>query len=251
MPNRIPAATVVLMRQPASGSPEVLMIERAAGMVFAGGALVFPGGRVDPGDVELAHGIGSGGLEIDEVAARIAAVRETIEEVGIAIGLAPQPLPEQLAEMRRALASGESFGALLARAAIRPDPSALVPFARWCPNLNELRTFDTRFYLAASPADAVAEADGGESVHALWATAKQVLALAEAGERQIIFPTKRNLERIALFGDFETACAQAGSFPARTITPWIEEREGEKWLCIPDDHGYPVTAERLATATRG
>jgi len=250
MQNPVPAATVVLMRQAAGSSPQLLMIERAAGMAFAGGALVFPGGRVDPQDFELARLIVWPDLDIEERAARIAAIRETIEEVGIAVGLDPQPRPEQVAEIRSALAAGGDLAGLLADAALRIDLSALVPFARWCPNFREARSFDTRFYLAVSPPDAVADADGGESVHALWARADEILALADSGERQVIFPTRRNLERLARLADFQAACAHASAYPVRTIRPWIEEREGEKWLCIPDDQGYPVTAERLGTAKR-
>src|SRR6478735_6240795 len=84
-PELIPAATVIVMRETA-GAPEVLMLERAAGMAFAGGALVFPGGRIDPGDHALAARLGA--TDADEAAARIAAIRETIEEAGIALGMA-------------------------------------------------------------------------------------------------------------------------------------------------------------------
>src|SRR3546814_2600309 len=52
---------------------------------FAAGAVVFPGGRVDPDDYRVArlHGFG-----IDEAdgAARVAALRETLEETGLAVG---------------------------------------------------------------------------------------------------------------------------------------------------------------------
>ena len=34
------------------------------------------------------------------------------------------------------------------------------------------------------------------------------------------------------------------------VTPWIEERGGEKLLCIPEGIGYPVTSEPLETARR-
>ena len=44
----IPAATLILVRDMADGPPEFLMVERAATMAFAAGALVFPGGRTDP-----------------------------------------------------------------------------------------------------------------------------------------------------------------------------------------------------------
>ena len=65
---------------------EVLVItQRAAGMVFAGGALVFPGGRIDPEDrVRAAQ---HSDLPEDDAAARIAAIRETVEEVGFDFGL--------------------------------------------------------------------------------------------------------------------------------------------------------------------
>ena len=40
----IPAATLVLFREQADGAPELLFVERAKAMVFAGGALVFSAG---------------------------------------------------------------------------------------------------------------------------------------------------------------------------------------------------------------
>ena len=82
----IPAATVIVMRDVPDGPPELLMVERAAAMSFAGGALVFPGGRVDPGDFVLA---GRHAGDVEENAARIAAIRETLEEAGVAVGLYP------------------------------------------------------------------------------------------------------------------------------------------------------------------
>jgi hypothetical protein len=36
----------------------------------------------------------------------------------------------------------------------------------------------------------------------------------------------------------------------RQITPWVEERDGGRWVCIPEGIGYPVTAERYETARR-
>ncbi|MEZ5261046.1 MAG: NUDIX domain-containing protein [Acidimicrobiales bacterium] len=74
----VPAATVLLLRDGADGL-EVLMVRRNASLAFAGGAWVFPGGRVDPGDVDPAH-------PDDEIAtARRAAAREAQEEAGLAL----------------------------------------------------------------------------------------------------------------------------------------------------------------------
>src|SRR3546814_5212330 len=40
---------------------------------------------------------------------------------------------------------------LLAARGERLALETLVPFARWCPNFKEARTFDTRFYAVAAP----------------------------------------------------------------------------------------------------
>jgi 8-oxo-dGTP pyrophosphatase MutT (NUDIX family) len=244
-PDPIPAATIVLFREAAEGPPELLMVERSAAMAFAAGALVFPGGRVDPGDHRLVHA----GDPADG-AARVAAIRETIEEAGVAVGLVPAPSPETVAVIRAGLAGGTAFADLLEQAGLALDFDALCPFARWLPDYAG-RIFDTHFYLARLPAGTVALADGGESVRAIWVTAPDALAAADAGRCRIIFPTRRNLERLALATSYDHACAEAASRPIGTITPWIEQRGGEDWLCIPAAQGYPVTAERMSTVLRG
>ena len=244
----IPAATLVLFRDAGDGAPELLMVERAKAMAFAGGAMVFPGGRIDPGDHALAEIIGDGE---QDAAARVAAIRETIEEAGVAIGLSPCPSPQCLAAIRRRLHAGEAFGAILSEEGLTLTLDALVPFARWLPAHPHMRIFDTLFFLARAPDDARATVDATENVRLLWSTAAAMLATADAGRATIIYPTRRNLERLALFGSYADAVAQALAHPVRTITPFAEDREGTSYLCIPDDLGYPVTAEPMGAAMRG
>jgi 8-oxo-dGTP pyrophosphatase MutT (NUDIX family) len=249
LPPPIPAATLILMRPNAGGkgrAPEILMMERAANMAFAAGALVFPGGRIDPQDAALAARFAE-----EDAAARIAAIRETIEETGIAAALLPAPDAETVAALRVGLAAGEELAGLLDRYGLTLDLAALTPFARWCPNFRETRRFDAHFYLAAAPANAhPASADDTESVRALWAPAADILAEIAQGEAHAIFPTRRNLERLARFASLDEARADATAHPVETVIPWIEERGGSQWLCIPENIGYPVTAEPLETARR-
>ncbi|MGH6785559.1 MAG: NUDIX hydrolase, partial [Novosphingobium sp.] len=87
--------------------------------------------------------------------------------------------------------------------------------------------------------------------HLFWASAAEALELADSGEIKIIFPTRRNLERLALFASFAEASAHAARVPVKMVTPWMEEREGKRWLRIPEDAGYPVHAELLTSAMRG
>ena len=244
MTDPIPAATLVLFRDGPEGC-EHLFVERAATMVFAGGALVFPGGRVDPGDYALAARYPH--LDPDDAAARVAAIRETIEETGIAISI-----DGDVEALRAALFEGATMATLVDRHSVALDLDALVPFARWCPNFKETRTFDTRFYLArVDPDHAEARVDATENVRLFWARATDVLAMADAGEAKIIFPTRRNLERLATLADYDAATAHAATHPVAMITPWIEARDDAHHLCIPEGLGYPVTAEPLGTTFRG
>jgi 8-oxo-dGTP pyrophosphatase MutT (NUDIX family) len=247
LPEAIPAATLILMRPGADGAPELLMMERSGTMAFAAGALVFPGGRIDSDD----HLIARFHPDWPDAAARIAAIRETIEETGIAPAMRPQPSGQEAAAIRAELAGGALFSVLLETGGIALDLEALTPFARWCPNFRETRRFDTFFYLAEPPPGAhAASADDTESVHAFWASAAHVLAEIDAGRAHAIFPTRRNLERLAGFASIDEARADAARHPIRKITPWVEQRGGSPHVCIPEDIGYPVTSEPLETARR-
>ncbi|MEG3169665.1 NUDIX domain-containing protein [Sphingomonas sp. LB3N6] len=249
LPSAIPAATLVIFRARGAERPELLFVERAKAMAFAGGALVFPGGRIDPGDHALATVSGRGD---PDAAARIAAIRETIEEVGIPVGLSPLPAMNAFERLRAALHQGIAFGQALADVEAGLDLDALTYFARWRPAHAHARIFDTHFYLARLPAGApAARVDATENVRLVWATAADVLAEADAGRATIIFPTRRNLERLAQFADFEAAVTDARAHPVRTVTPWTETRDGVEHLCIPDDLGYPVTSEPMSDAVRG
>jgi 8-oxo-dGTP pyrophosphatase MutT (NUDIX family) len=247
LPEPIPAATLILMRPAVDGPPELLMMERAETMAFAAGALVFPGGRIDSDDHEIARRYRS----FVDAPSRIAAIRETVEETGIAPAMNPDPAPGAVVAIREELTGGTAFSAVLDMTGIRLELDALTPFARWCPNFRETRRFDTLFYLAEAPAETDPHsADERESVRTFWASARDILAELEAGRAHAIFPTRRNLERLARFASLEEARADAARHEVEKITPWVEERDGSRWVCIPEGIGYPVTAELLETARR-
>jgi 8-oxo-dGTP pyrophosphatase MutT (NUDIX family) len=212
----IDAASLILMRDRPDGPPLILMVQRASSLVFASGAYVFPGGRLDPEDRAAAERFPV--LDPVEAASRIAAVRETVEETGIVIDT---PI------------------------------EALVPFARWRPDFEQVpRRFDTRFYLASIEARQEPKADGTETTRAFWSSAADMMARCEAGDGHAIFPTRRLLERLACFASFAEAREQAEWLPQQVITPWIETDAHGDRLCIPEDAGYPVTSEPISNALR-
>lgn len=247
----IPAATLVIMRPSDAGGPdEILMVKRSDKMAFAAGAVVFPGGRVDPDDYRVARLYGFGIDEADG-AARVAALRETLEETGLAVGW-PELAEEDVAGVRQALLGGTLLSDILAARGDRIALESFVPFARWCPNFREARTFDTRFYaVAAPPHGHELTVEEAEHSHIFWASAAETLAMADRGELSVIFPTRRNLERLAQVTDFAGFSAHSGQFPVELITPWIEQRDGQSFLCIPGHLGYPVTSESFERVRRG
>jgi 8-oxo-dGTP pyrophosphatase MutT (NUDIX family) len=253
-PVATPAATMVIFREnPDSGAPLLLMVERIKAMAFAGGAAVFPGGKVDAADFDYAAMLG-GPLPLDEAAARLAAIRETIEEAGLALGLSGVSDPADCHDARAALHDGESLQVICNRHGWTPDFEQLVPWSRWRPPAFEgaTRVFDTRFYLVDAGRSAPsATVDNTENTALFWASAAEALQCADEGKIKIIFPTRRNLERLALFGSFDVAAAHAAEHPVATVLTYIDKRADGQWLSIPDGHGYPVLAEPMERAMRG
>ncbi|MEE9434393.1 MAG: NUDIX hydrolase [Sphingorhabdus sp.] len=257
-PEAKPAATMIIMhKDPGGGAPKILMMERVKTMAFAGGAAVFPGGKVDPADFEYAATLDDSltlGLDNDEVAARLAVIRETIEEAGLALGLTGVSDPADCAAAREALHSGAPLSQVCADNGWTPDLAKLIPWARWRPPAfeNTPRIFDTRFYLVdAGDAELNAVVDATENKMLFWASAQEVLSLANDRKVKIIFPTRRNLERLAQFDSFDAAAAHAGEYPVTTVLTYVDDRADGKYLAIPDGHGYPVIAEPIAQAMRG
>lgn len=241
----IPAATVILVRDREAGDCEVLMVERAGGMAFAAGAMVFPGGRIDEADRALAESAGTD-------AALVAAIREAIEETAIPVGLSPQPDAAVTARLQEQLLADRPLADVLAENGFVLDPGALVPFARWVPQFHAVRRFDTLFFIAEAPAgDWQPRVVEGECASAEWVAPADVLEREKTGEARLIFPTRRTLERLAQHDSFEQVRADAEAFPIEPITPWVEERGGEKFITIPAHLGFPVTQERLDGLWRG
>ncbi len=259
----IPAATVILLRDSADG-PEILMVQRGENLAFAGGAMVFPGGRVDDADVVTARdpelATGFAGLDDDDAAARIACCREALEETGVLLTSGDAPDPDALAQSRANLSAGPemaeacSFAAMLAALGHTVAADRFIPFARWEPPAAAAikRRFDTRFYLADAghTASAAISPDGNEAVAIHWTTAAAALAREAEGNAALVFPTKCNLQRLAQYPDVAAIMAAAASRPPPYIQPEFVKRDGKMWLTIPEGCDYPVTEEPIDAVRR-
>lgn len=250
------AATIILFREIGGQSPSAhLMVKRTRNMAFAAGALTFPGGKIEADDHALAameEVLCNHPADRDECAHRIGGIRELLEEAGIALGVTPGPDAETLPRWRTRLKQGEHFSAILRENGHILDLGLLTPWARWCPRPGRHRRFDTRFYIArVDPgADVDVNVDQDELQSHVWISAQRAIDGAAVGEHHIIFPTMRNLERLAAHSTFERASEHARSIENCTISPKVIDLEGERWLCIPKDAGYPVTRQKVSEITK-
>lgn len=253
-PDIKPAATILLLRD--NPEFEVLMVKRHHQIDFASGALVFPGGKSHAGDHDPAwaeHAVGWGAFDAEQRGLRIAAIREVFEEAGILLGVRAdgQAIGGESAslEVRAKVDAGEiAFLDVVRELGVSIDLNALTIFARWITPPLTPKRFDTWFYVAAAPDDQVAACDGRETVDAEWIAPAEVLRLAQAGERKVIFPTRMNVQLLAEATSADDCVARAKARALVTVEPQIQDRPAGKVLVLPPDAGYGVVEEPLSSA---
>jgi 8-oxo-dGTP pyrophosphatase MutT (NUDIX family) len=129
----------------------------------------------------------------DEQAIRVAATRELHEEAGIELG------PE----------------------------AELIAFARWITPAELRIRFDAWFFLAAAPAGASPVIDGAEIVDFRWSTPSAALAAQRRGELELVFPTIKQLERLATFATADELLAAARGQDVVAVQPRVVITDGQ------------------------
>jgi 8-oxo-dGTP pyrophosphatase MutT (NUDIX family) len=252
-----PAATVIILRDGCHGI-EVFMVVRHRAIDFAAGALVFPGGKVDPADAD------TGWTALAPLTATpphrpyyVAAARESFEEAGLMLarrrgadGLLSADEAQRLVDGHRAnlLTGAISFLQIVRREDLTLATDLMVPFAHWITPAGVPKRFDTHFLLVAAPMHQLGAHDGAESVEGLWISPQQALSEAQAGTRTLVFATQMNLSKLARHATVAEAIATARASPIVTVTPEVERLpEGRRRLRIPAEAGYGVS-EVVVTA---
>lgn len=232
-----------MLRDSAAGV-EVFMVRRTATIAFMAGAHVFPGGRVDAAD--------RGDF-------RLSAIRELFEEARLllacdAAGVRPAfASPSELARWdaaREAVHAGrQPFLDVLAAAGLAPDLAATVPWAHWVTPPNEVRRFDTRFFVAIAPAAQVPAHDQIESDASGWIRPADAIARCLGGALHLPPPTWATLRELE---PFDTAADAVAGARRRTIierAPILRERAGRREIVLPGDPEHP-TPEAVRYETR-
>jgi 8-oxo-dGTP pyrophosphatase MutT (NUDIX family) len=214
VPEAIPAATVILVRdapeaRPDGGRLEVLMLRRTSKVAF-GGMWVFPGGKLEDEDRAPDDPPGEAG---DEAAARRAAIREAAEECALVV-----------------------------------DPDEVRTWARWTPPPGAPRRFATWFFLARVPAGEVA-VDGGEILDHRWQPPNEVLAARDRGEVDLAPPTWMTLHELAPLPDVEAALAHTAGRPVLHYQTRWQVVDGGAVALWEGDAGYE-TSDAAAAGPR-
>jgi 8-oxo-dGTP pyrophosphatase MutT (NUDIX family) len=262
------AATVMLLRPPQSAGPgprgpagdagsgiEVYMLRRKSSMAFAPGAFVFPGGSVDPRDVD--EEVGWAGPDIAELgrvldtppelarALACAAVRETFEESGVLLAgpsadaaVADTTGADWEADRKALLDRSLSLAGLLRRRRLVLRGDLLLPWSRWITPVIEERRYDTRFFAAALPPGQRTRDVGGEAAEVAWIRPGDAIAAGRSGEILLWPPTAVTLAQL-------DACANVAAALAKPrqlipLLPEISLADGDAWLTVPEGQEYPL-----------
>jgi 8-oxo-dGTP pyrophosphatase MutT (NUDIX family) len=255
----VDAATLVLLRDSAQGL-EVFCVERNRGSRFMGGALVFPGGKVEAGDRDPAwrplllapHArlpeVGGGGRLRPELA--LAACRESLEEAAI-LPVSGTLTHDEALQLRQALESGpEVLREALAGQRLQVDLASLVPFARWVTPAAEARRFDTRFFMMRTPPGQDGAHDDRETMASFWATPNAVQERWEAKDIQMAPPTHHTLVRLSRSHTVEGALREVETARLDPICPVLVDQAGAMALTLPGDPEHPQDKRLIDGRTR-
>jgi 8-oxo-dGTP pyrophosphatase MutT (NUDIX family) len=242
------AATVVLLRARGEET-EVFLVRRHGQSAFMGGAYVFPGGKLDGADRELASFVrdpsfaerleptpGRSLSVEDAIGLHAAACRELFEEAGVLIADGAAG-----AEWRTRLQSGEATLAEMCRAeGLIPRLERLTYFAHWVTPSLEQRRYDTRFFLVELPPDQTPIHDDRETTEEAWLTPGEALAMHEKREIFLPPPTQRTLEELGPGAPHEII-ARAGERTIAAILPKVSVLDGRFTILLPWDPDYETT----------
>lgn len=175
------AATVVVVRDGDYGL-EVLMVLRHKKLKFGGGSWVFPGGRVDEADYSRADSHEPPAMP-SEVPAAYSDVAETTHlDVNSALADV-EASPEKFAAARRA-----AVRETLEETGLSVGIDDMVCFSHWIPPPIAPKRFATWFFVVAAPEDQEVVVDGGEITDHVWIKPQDKIRMRNEGEEDDMLP---------------------------------------------------------------
>ncbi|MGE8396452.1 MAG: NUDIX hydrolase, partial [Comamonas sp.] len=193
------AATLLLLRDRADGGWEVLMTRRSDKASFVPGAYVFPGGGIEAQDMQAhAQVQHREDMSAEALTAAIAAVRETMEEMGVLLAVHANGRAATQTDVD-ALDRMTPLWPQLANAGLQLDVRAVWQIAHWTADRNLPRRFAVPFFVARMPEGQTPVADESEQFEPVWVNPQEALDRYQCGQMPMIFPTLRTLERLTRY----------------------------------------------------
>ena len=194
-PDPRPASTVALLRDTANGL-ETLLLKRNQALLFAGGLWVFPGGAIDEEDIAAADG------DI-QLASRLAAVREALEESGL-----------------------------------EPRLEDMIQLSHWTTPVVEPKRFSTWIYAAPVASDKEVVIDGSEIHESRWIGVREAVSAHEDGELGMLPPTYITLRDLARYDSVAQMLAGESERVPDEVFPVFGEAAGKVVVMYRGDAGY-------------
>jgi 8-oxo-dGTP pyrophosphatase MutT (NUDIX family) len=258
------AAAVILLRETPADDFEVFLLKRSEQSSFMAGLFVYPGGRIEKQDWEMASPFigteslpsrewaAAGNLPSDEfLALRVCAIRELFEEAGVLLahqtGLrhtesAGIPAAGLLPSRDSIVNGHRTFTEMLSQSGLATAVDSLCYYAHWItPEAFPIR-FDTHFFLAHHPADQEAVPDLRETTQGIWQSPRKAAAENLTGRIPLSPPTLKILEHLARF---TTVREILGSLPATPVQPVLPVllQKTKRFIVFPDDGEYEACLE--------
>ncbi len=239
-----PSSTVLITRDAHDGL-EVFMVARERQVDFASGAVVFPGGKIDPDDTAASWAHLQAPAAPDK-SYWIAAIRETFEESGLLIarhadgGVVDGAKAQAVSAQFRTplLDAAMPFSAIMAAAGLVPGLDLMAPFAHWITPVSVPKRFETHFFLLAALPGQEASPDMREAVRGFWKRPQDLLDDADQGRMTLVPATRWNIELLGESRTTAEAFAAARSRPVLPVMPQMQKVEGGMRLTIRTDAGY-------------
>jgi recombination protein RecT len=242
-PQRVPvtplhASTLLLLRDRASGGWEVLMTRRSERASFLPGAYVFPGGGIEAQDAQgHAQVRQRADMTENDVTAAIAAVRESMEEMGVLLAVHTDGRPASQADVD-GLDRCLPLASQLAGAGLQLDVRGVWQIAHWTADRNLPKRFAVPFFVARMPDGQRPVADETEQFEPVWVNPQEALARNLAGQMPMIFPTLRTLERLAPYTSVQALLDAVADGPLWRSAPRAGRMHGTEFRCMEQDAAY-------------
>ena len=241
-----PSATLILAREDEAGI-EVYLLRRSAASKFMPGTYVFPGGNLEPEDMDAAFWQGQVDLPVEQLEPSldgavdrmlpfaVAAIRETWEEAGLLLAAPRKGVSgtEPIGE------SGTLFTRRIQEDGLVLSVSRLGRWHHWITPELMPRRFDTYFFVAPVGQDQRCRPDNHETVHGTWANPLKALTENDQGTLPLSPPTLVTLHQLLPFADLDTLVAETSSrsWPA-PIMPRLWPLEKGALIIEPWDPDY-------------